>query len=118
MKLVLVALVILAVVIGRRMYVAARTRRPAPLPPLRVPSEVVPAGGGWVVFATRRDDRRLAERLGGRVLDPAREPHLAEGLRVRSTPVAFRCDPSGRVASRLDGAVAIRRYVEERSATA
>lgn len=138
MKLVLAALIVVGLVVGRRLYVQWQARQPpegrgrhsvlAAARFRRVPSELLAgAERTWVVFTTPgvADADAVHRQLdlhdpGARVVtvDARREPHLAEALEVRSYPTAVLADRHGDVQAHLVGAAAVRDYLVARPSTA
>ena len=129
MKFAIVALIVLALIVGRRMYVAwqARLQRPH-APTRRLPAELLDgAERTWVVFTTPFcascgpvKELLAEEDPSARIVtvDATREPHLADAFAVRSAPTVLLADRIGEVQARLVGAPAVRTYLAERSATA
>ena len=127
MKFVVVAAIVLALVVGRRLYVqyqAGLQRHPASSP--RVPSELLgDADRTWVVFTTPfcascgpvKDQLAAEDPSAGIVtVDATREPHLADAFAVRSAPTVLLADRDGTVRTRLVGAPAVRDYLSARTA--
>lgn len=127
MKYLVVAAIVLALIVGRRMYVqwqARLQRTPAASP--RVPSELL--GGGdrtWVVFTTPMcgacgpvKDQLAASDPEAEIVtvDATREPHLADAFSVKSAPTVLLADRTGTVQARLVGAPAVRNYLSARTA--
>ncbi|MGI8794476.1 MAG: thioredoxin family protein [Acidimicrobiales bacterium] len=121
MKLAIVGIVVVALVVGRRMYLAwqvslhAETRE-HPLVPesLREGAERT-----WVVFTTPFcatcepvKASLAAADPSARVVtvDATREPHLADAFHVRSAPTAILADAAGEVMARLVGAAAVSKH--------
>ena len=127
MKFVVVAAIVLALIVGRRMYVqwqARLQRHPASSP--RIPSELLgDADRTWVVFTTPfcascgpmkeqlAEQDPLAEIV---TVDATREPRLADAFAVRSAPTVLLADRGGNVQARLVGAPAVRDYLSARTA--
>ena len=122
MKFLVVAVIVLGLVVGRRAYVQwqARLQRPPASSP-RVPSELL--GGAdrtWVVFTTPYcascgpvKEQLADEDPGAEIVtvDATREPHLADAFAVRSAPTVLLADRVGNVQARLVGAPAVRDYL-------
>ncbi len=122
MKILVVALFVVAMVVGRRVYVQwqrglQKPRRPHPT----VPAELLDGSDRtWVVFTTPycatcgpvRDELAGADPTARLVtVDATREPHLASAFDVRSAPTVLLADAAGRVTARLVGAGAVRDYL-------
>ena len=127
MKLLIVAAIVLALVIGRRMYLQWQARQQqAPTSSPRVPSALL--GGHdrtWVVFTTPfcascgpvKDQLAAQDPEAGIVtVDATREPHLADAFSIRSAPTVLLADGVGAVQARLVGAPAVRDYLSARTA--
>ena len=127
MKFVVVAAIVLALIVGRRMYVqwqARLQRHPASSP--RVPSELLgDTDRTWVVFTTPfcascgPVKEQLAEQDPSSeivTVDATREPRLADAFAVRSAPTVLLADRGGNVQARLVGAPAVRDYLSARTA--
>ena len=127
MKFAVVAAIVLALIVGRRMYVqwqARLQRHPASSP--RVPSELLgDADRTWVVFTTPfcascgPVKEQLAELDPSSeivTVDATREPRLADAFAVRSAPTVLLADRGGNVQARLVGAPAVRDYLAARTA--
>ena len=129
MKFVVVAAIVLALIIGRRMYVQwqVRQQRPPASSP-RVPSVLLGSGDTertWVVFTTPfcASCEPVKEQLALQdpaakitTVDATREPHLADAFSVRSAPTVLLADRDGTVLARLVGAPAVRDYLSARTA--
>ena len=122
MKLLVVAALVAALVVGRRYFLrrqAALQRDRGPHP--RVPSSLLAgAPRTWVVFTTpycascEPVRRKLAEAdPTARVVtvDATREPALAGAFRVRSAPTVLLADGAGEISTRLVGAGAVSDYL-------
>ncbi|MBW3615112.1 MAG: thioredoxin family protein [Actinobacteria bacterium] len=122
MKILIVAVLVVALVIGRRWYLSwraglQRERRPHP----QVPSSLLAgAERTWVVFTTPycASCGPVKEGLAGAdpgarlvTVDVTREPHLADAFHVRSAPTVLLADAGGEVQARLVGAQAVRDYL-------
>ncbi|MDP9442386.1 MAG: thioredoxin family protein [Actinomycetota bacterium] len=122
MKILIVAALVVALVIGRRWYLSWKARlhrehRPHP----RVPVALLDgAQRTWLVFTSpycascgpvkdHLADADPAARLV--TVDVTREPHLAEAFHVRSAPTVLLADEAGEVQARLVGAQAVRDYL-------
>ena len=128
MKFLVVAVIVVALVVGRRMYVQwqARLQRPPVGPSPRVPSALLgDADRTWVVFTTpfcascEPVKASLADHDPGAdivTVDATREPHLADAFVVRSAPTVLLADRTGDVLARLVGAPAVRDYLSARTA--
>ena len=127
MKFLVVAVIVLGLVVGRRMYVQwqARLQRPQESSP-RVPNELLgDADRTWVVFTTPfcascdpvktqlADQDPAADIV---TVDATKEPHLADAFAVRSAPTVLLADRGGHVQARLVGAPAVRDYLSARTA--
>jgi hypothetical protein len=123
-KLVVVAVIVAGLVIGKRMYVqyTARLQRgpgAAALP--AVPASLLEgADRTWVVFTTPYcascgpvKEQLAADDPGANIVtvDATREPHLADAFAVRSAPTVLLADAAGAVQARLVGAPAVRDYL-------
>lgn len=123
MKLLVVAVIVVGFVIGKRMHVQRQRRlqRPPARPLPRVPSELLAgADRTWVVFTTPYcascgplKEQLAADDPMARVVtvDATREPHLADAYEVRSAPTVLLADRAGAVQARLVGAPAVRDYL-------
>ncbi len=122
MKFVIVAVLVLAMIVGRRLQVQRQVSQPhASVRWRRVPPALL--GGSertWVVFTTPHcavggtlKEHIATEDPGARVVtvDATREPHLADAFAVRTTPTVLLADASGEVLARLVGAPAVRAYL-------
>lgn len=131
MKLLLAGLIVVALVVGRRLYVQWQARQQAVLTAARqrrVPPELLAgADRTWVVFTTPGvlESGAVHEALerhdpAARVVtvDARREPHLAAALAVRSYPTTVLADRRGDVQAHLVGAAAVRDYLVARPSTA
>ncbi|HUP84086.1 MAG TPA: thioredoxin family protein [Acidimicrobiales bacterium] len=128
MKFVIVAVIVVGLIIGRRMYAASRQRLQGPVPTIpRVPTELLTDGAArtWVVFTTPycascgpvKEQLALDDPSAGIVtVDATREPHLADAFSVRSAPTVLLADSDGAVQARLVGAPAVRDYLSARTA--
>lgn len=127
MKFLVVGLIVLGLIIGRRMYVqwqARQQRTPASSP--RLPAELLGDGERtWVVFTTPfcascgpvKEQLAAQDPTAGIVtVDATREPHLADAFSVRSAPTVLLADAAGTVQARLVGAPAVRDYLSARIA--
>lgn len=127
MKFVVVGIIVVGLIVGRRMYVQRQARlqqRPANSP--RVPSELLGDGERtWVVFTTPfcASCGPVKEQLAAHdpaaeivTVDATREPHLADAFSVRSAPTVLLADAAGAVQARLVGAPAVRDYLSARTA--
>ncbi|MBW3555447.1 MAG: thioredoxin family protein [Actinobacteria bacterium] len=121
MKILVVAVFVVALVIGRRWYTGWRValqqeQRPHP----QVPSSLLAgADRTWLVFTTPycASCGPVKEHLAGAdpearlvSVDVTREPHLADAFHVRSAPTVLLADAAGQVQARLVGARAVRDY--------
>ena len=123
MKFVVVAVIILGLIVGRRMYVQwqARLQRPPAKRSPRVPSELLGRGDRtWVVFTTPycASCEPVRERLAAAdpaaavlTIDATRRSDLAGAFRVRTAPTTLLADGDGRVLARLVGADAVADYL-------
>jgi hypothetical protein len=129
MKLAIVAVIVLGLVIGRRMYRQWQARLQAvPAGSTRVPTELLgDADRTWVVFTTPYcascgpvKEQLAADDPDATVVtvDATREPHLADAFHVRSAPTVLLADRVGEVRARLVGARAVRNYLASPSETA
>ena len=122
MKLLVVAVFVIGMVVGRRVYVQwqkglQRQRRPHPT----VPAELLDGSDRtWVVFTTPycASCGPVREQLAGAdpgarlvTVDATREPHLASAFDVRSAPTVLLADAAGRVTARLVGVRAVSDYL-------
>ena len=127
MKFVVVAVIVLALLVGRRMYVqwqAGLQRAPRESP--RVPAQLLgDSERTWVVFTTPfcASCGPVKEQLARQdpaaeivTVDATREPHLADVFAVRSAPTVLLADRDGTVQARLVGAPAVRDYLSARTA--
>jgi glutaredoxin len=126
-KLAIVAVILVGLVMGRRLYVQrqARLQRGPDRSP-RVPSELLgDADRTWVVFTTPfcASCGPVKEQLAAQdpdaeivTVDATREPHLADAFEVRSAPTVLLADATGEVLTRLVGAPAVRDYLSARTA--
>ena len=127
MKFVVVGLIVVGLIVGRRMYVqwqARQQRTPASSP--RIPAELLGDGERtWVVFTTPfcascgpvKEQLAAQDPAAGIVtVDATREPHLADAFSVRSAPTVLLADAAGTVQARLVGAPAVRDYLSARTA--
>lgn len=122
MKILIVAVLVLVLVIGRRWYVGwkaglHRERRPHPRVPV---SLLAGAPRTWLVFTSPfcASCGPVKEHLAGAdpaarlvTVDVTREPHLADAFHVRSAPTVLLADEAGEVRARLVGAQAVRDYL-------
>ena len=127
MKYAIVAAIVLALILGRRLYVQwqARLQRTPTSSPL-VPSELLgDHDRTWVVFTTPycascgpvKEQLASQDPAAGIVtVDATREPHLADAFAVRSAPTVLLADRAGAVQARLVGAPAVRDYLSARTA--
>ena len=128
MKVVIVAVIVLGMIIGKRMYAQWQARLqqgPAGVSP-RVPAELLAgADRTWVVFTTPYcascgpvKDQLSVDDPSARIVtvDATREPHLADAFGVRSAPTVLLADAAGDVQARLVGAPAVRDYFSARTA--
>jgi hypothetical protein len=126
-KFAIVAVIVLGLVVGRRMYLQWQARQqagPARLP--RVPAELLAgADRTWVVFTTPYcascgpvKERLAEDDPAARIVtvDATREPHLADAFAVRSAPTVLLAGADGEVRARLVGAPAVRDYLSARTA--
>ena len=128
MKLLVVGLIVVGLVVGRRMYLQwqARLQRGPEAPSPRVPTELLgDTDRTWVVFTTPfcascgPVKESLAEQDPAAhvvTVDATREPHLADAFAVRSAPTVLLADRVGDVKARLVGAPAVRDYLSARTA--
>ena len=128
MKLLVVALIVVGLVVGRRVYVQwlARQQRGPSTPTPRVPSELLgDADRTWVVFTTPfcascgpvKESLAVHDPQAEIVtVDATREPRLADTFAVRSAPTVLLADRVGDVQARLVGAPAVRDYLSARTA--
>ena len=127
MKLLIVAVIVLVLVVGRRLYLQWQARlQQAPATSPRVPAELLGDGDRtWVVFTTPfcascgPVKEQLADQDPGAeivTVDATREPHLAGAFAVRSAPTVLLADATGTVQARLVGAPAVRDYLSARTA--
>ena len=128
MKVVVVALIVVGLVVGRRVYLQwqARLQQAPAGPSPRVPAALLgDADRTWVVFTTPfcascgPVKESLAEQDPAAnvvTVDATREPHLADAFAVRSAPTVLLADRTGDVQARLVGAPAVRDYLSARTA--
>ncbi|HVF31682.1 MAG TPA: thioredoxin family protein [Acidimicrobiales bacterium] len=127
MKLVIVAVIVVGLIVGRRLYLQRQARHRT----VRVHSPKVPealldgADRTWVVFTTPYcascgpvKERLAEDDPSARIVtvDATREPHLAQAFAVRSAPTVLLAGADGAVQARLVGAPAVRDYLAARTA--
>ncbi len=128
MKLIIVAAFLVALALGRRLYLQWQASlQTAPTASPRVPVELLGGDRTWVVFTTPYcascgpvKDRLAQDDPGASIVtvDATREPHLADAFSVRSAPTVLLADGRGDVLARLVGAPAVRDYLSSVAETA
>ena len=125
MRILIVAIVIVGLAIGRRAYLRwqAGLQRESRRHPSMPSSLLAGADRTWVVFTTPycatcepiKAELASADPTARVVsVDATRDPDLADAFHVRSAPTVFLADATGEVQTRLVGAAAVRDYVASR----